>query len=77
MAPAWEQLGHATRDEENVKVSAVDCSEEAELCSYYGVNQFPTVLLFKNGGAEVKEYQGGRQVGHFKRFLQSEGMLEH
>jgi thioredoxin domain-containing protein 5 len=71
LAPAWDQLASEHKDA-GVTVGKVDCTTNAETCRKYDIRGYPTLILFKNGKAEQKKYNGGRDVGSMKSFLQSE-----
>ncbi len=47
LAPVIEEI--ANENEGKIKVGKVNVDEFAELASFYGVSNIPTVILFKNG----------------------------
>jgi len=60
LAPEWKKA--ATELEGKVKLGAVDCTQEANLCSeQYGVTGYPKILCFWKGSKDSPEdYSGAR-----------------
>merc|ERR1712170_147182 len=67
LAPIWEYLAAA---DPGANIGKVDCTEQKNLCSQYGVRGYPTVNFFNDGG-EPEKYSGARTVAAFKEFLAS------
>merc|ERR1712017_67027 len=67
LAPIWEDLAAA---DPGANIGKVDCTEQKNLCSQYGVRGYPTVNFFNDGG-EPEKYSGARTVAAFKEFLAS------
>jgi len=66
MKPAWDQLGGEFKDNANVVIADVDCTEEKALCSKYGVKGYPTVKYFQED--DGTDYKGGRDFATLKTF---------
>jgi len=53
--------------EEGIKIGAVNCVQEQNLCAKYGVKGYPTIKGFVNG--KGKSYNGPREKDDMIRFL--------
>jgi len=75
LAPTWEQLAQAFKDNDNVLIGHVDCTAgdnaHRELCDSNGVNGFPTLNIYKNG-EKVDEYNGKRDLAALEEFVESQ-----
>ncbi|KAK7463957.1 hypothetical protein BaRGS_00038039 [Batillaria attramentaria] len=72
LAPEYEKA--ATRLKSNdppVPLAKVDCTEEKDTCSQYGVSGYPTLKIFK-GGELKKDYDGPREADGIVRVMQKE-----
>merc|ERR1712037_1059373 len=70
LKPTWDDLASETKGDFNIGV--VDCTIEKELCGKHGVRGYPTILYFGEGESETgTKYQGQRDIGAFKSFLES------
>ncbi|EGC37803.1 hypothetical protein DICPUDRAFT_76580 [Dictyostelium purpureum] len=57
-----------------VKIAAINCDEEKELCGQYQIQGFPTLKFFatqKNGKKQPEDYQGGRTASAIVKFALS------
>ena len=63
MIPTWEELSR----KEEINVGKVDCTVHKSLATEYGIRGFPTIILFKENGEQVK-YSGARTVDAFTTF---------
>lgn len=74
LAPEWEKAAKNLKG--IVKVAAVNCDDDKDLCGSFGVQGFPTIKLFphtlkKQGKGVVKEpvdYQGQRTAASIANF---------
>jgi hypothetical protein len=55
-----------------VAVARVDCTTEADLCSKHDVSGYPTFKVFDatTGLTKGKDYQGGRDLPSFKKYIE-------
>jgi len=60
LAPEYEEAA-TTLKEKNIALAKVDCTEEADLCSKYGVEGYPTLKVFR-GPESVSSYSGARKA---------------
>jgi protein disulfide-isomerase A1 len=60
LAPEYEQAATSLK-EKNIKLAKVDCTEESELCSTYGVEGYPTLKVFR-GADNITPYAGQRKA---------------
>ncbi|KAJ3432711.1 protein disulfide-isomerase c17h9.14c-related [Anaeramoeba flamelloides] len=65
MAPAFEEA--AKKLDGKVKVGGVDCTENKDICSKFGVRGYPTIKFFYDG-KEFTKYSGDRSVDNFVEF---------
>mmetsp|Transcript_35413 Transcript_35413/g.67774 ORF Transcript_35413/g.67774 Transcript_35413/m.67774 type:complete len:426 (-) Transcript_35413:221-1498(-) len=70
LAPEWKKAAKELRG--IAKVAAVDCDEHKDLGSKYGVTGFPTIKVFKEGGAgEVSDYSEARSADAIVSFVKN------
>lgn len=73
LAPVYEKLGAAYRNEKDVVIAKIDADNAAnkELSSKYGVTGFPTLKFFPKGTAAktAEDYNGGRELDAFVKFI--------
>jgi len=67
LAPTWDQLGAAFKDDASVTIAKADCTVHKELCQKHGVRGYPTLLAFING--ESTKYEGGRDLTNLSDFV--------
>jgi protein disulfide-isomerase A1 len=60
LAPEYEEAA-TTLKEKNIPLAKVDCTEEADLCSKYGVEGYPTLKVFRGPDA-ISSYSGARKA---------------
>ena len=51
-------------------MAKVDCTENRELATKYGVRGFPTIKLFENG-EKKEDYNGARTAEAFTSFVEA------
>jgi len=67
LAPIWDKLGEAFEDNEKVVIAKMDMTvNELESVKVSG---FPTIKLFTAGGNKEVDYDGGRTLEEFIKFL--------
>ncbi|WP_411025052.1 thioredoxin domain-containing protein, partial [Salmonella sp. s54836] len=72
LAPIYEKLGTAYRNEDDVVIARVDADAHKSLGSLYGVSGFPTIKFFPKGNKEGVDYSSGRDLDSFIQFLNDE-----
>jgi len=70
LAPEYAQAAQQLKGE--IALAKVDCTDEQELCSQYGVRGFPTLKVFRNDGAEPAEYDQGRTADAIVKFMKKQ-----
>jgi protein disulfide-isomerase A1 len=60
LAPEYEEAA-TTLKEKNIALAKVDCTAEADLCSSFGVEGYPTLKVFR-GKENHTPYQGQRKA---------------
>lgn len=72
MKPAWDKLGDEYAASSTVLIADADCTDEAaqQLCQDFGISGYPTIKYFLDGDKEGSDYQGGRDFGSLKQFVE-------
>ncbi|KAL5996325.1 hypothetical protein ACLOJK_026401 [Asimina triloba] len=73
LAPEYEKLGASFKKAKSVLIGKVDCDDQKNLCSKYGVTGYPTIKWFPKGSLEPKKYEGGRTAEALVEFVNTEG----
>lgn len=74
LMPKWSRL--ELRCKENIdpklnfNVAKVDCTEDEDFCEHYGVDGYPTILLFSNGKV-MEEYHNEQSIGSLVEYALS------
>lgn len=69
MKPDWDKLADKYADNKNIVVADVDCTQEKDLCSKYGVKGYPTIKYFTTGTDAMGDaYEGGRDYAAMEKF---------
>ena len=68
LAPTWEELGAIFKSNPQVQIIKVDCTKNSETCKKYGVQGYPTLVLFENGEA-IAKHKGGRTLNELLDFI--------
>ncbi|XP_015751653.1 PREDICTED: protein disulfide isomerase-like 2-2 [Acropora digitifera] len=69
LAPTYDLVGKAFKNEPNCVVAKVDADSEKDLGERFGVTGFPTLKFFPKDNKEGEEYNGGREEQDFIDFL--------
>jgi len=69
LAPDYEKVANAFRNEKSVVVAKVDADAHKEVGSKYGVTGFPTIKFFPRTNKDGEDYGSGRDVDSFVTFL--------
>jgi len=64
LAPTWDEL----MKEHPGKVIKVDADKNGDIAKEYGVQGFPTIMVFK-GGKKVNDYDGPREKSSLQKFI--------
>eukprot|EP01059_Diplonema_ambulator_P009754 TRINITY_DN196_c0_g3_i2.p1 TRINITY_DN196_c0_g3~~TRINITY_DN196_c0_g3_i2.p1 ORF type:complete len:200 (+),score=85.21 TRINITY_DN196_c0_g3_i2:33-602(+) len=68
LAPDWEKLGDEV-NKDKVIVAKIDCTEESEVCSKYGVSGYPTLKYWTKDATKPEDYNGGRSLDDLQDFV--------
>lgn len=68
LAPIYEKVAQAFQLEKDCVVANLDATTAEDVAGKYGVQGYPTIKFFKPDG-EVVEYQGGRGLDDFVKYL--------
>lgn len=70
LAPEYESAANSLK-EQNIKLAAVDCTVEKEICEKHAIKGYPTLAVFR-AGAEVTKYQGPREAAAIVKFMKKQ-----
>jgi len=71
MKPDWDKLGSQFADSDAVTIVDVDCTAGGEAsCGKHGVRGYPTVKYKLADDKTLKDYQGAREYGPLKEFVE-------
>lgn len=70
LAPEFETAASSLKDQ-NIKLAAVDCTVEKEICEKHAIKGYPTLAVFRSG-AEVTKYQGPREAAAIVKFMKKQ-----
>lgn len=68
LAPIWDKLAEAFGNTGSVTIGKVDCTEQREICTKYGVRGYPTLLWFTDGEQVGEKYAGDRSLDALRTF---------
>ena len=69
LAPIYEKLASVFKLDEGVVIANVDADKHKDLGEKYGVTGFPTLKFFPKGNKAGEDYDGGRDLGDFTKFI--------
>lgn len=70
LAPEFESAASSLKSQ-NIKLAAIDCTIEKEICEKQGIKGYPTLAVFRSG-AEVTKYQGPREASAIVKFMKKQ-----
>ncbi|XP_065915542.1 uncharacterized protein [Dysidea avara] len=69
LAPAYEEVGKAFENVDDVLVAKVDADGQRDLGSRFGVKGFPTLKFFPKGSTDPEDYSGGRTADDIIKYI--------
>jgi len=72
LAPTWDKLGEVFKSEEGVVIGKVDADKHKDLGGKYGVQGFPTIVVFSKDNKEGVKYEGARELSDFVEYINKE-----
>jgi protein disulfide-isomerase A6 len=69
LAPDYEKVARALRNEKGVIVAKVNADEEKKLAERYGVTGYPTLKFFSKLKKDPEDYNGARDAEGMLKFL--------
>lgn len=73
LAPIYEQLGEAFKDDATVVIAKMDATENDVVSDKFTVRGFPTIYFVSGGDGAVHEYSGERTLEALKAFVEKTG----
>eukprot|EP00798_Chlamydomonas_sp_ICE-L_P003077 gene3077-13098_t len=65
LAPKFQELGTELKDNADVEIAFVDCTQHRDICQTAGVKGYPTIKIIHNS-EEYQAYRGPREVANLK-----------
>lgn len=72
--PIWNKFRDSCRGKK-INLIKVNCEDKGKFCKKFGIQGYPTVMLFDNG--TKKEYTGERSVEDLQKFITSETNVKY
>uniref|UniRef100_A0A0D9ZUV4 protein disulfide-isomerase n=1 Tax=Oryza glumipatula TaxID=40148 RepID=A0A0D9ZUV4_9ORYZ len=69
LAPIYEKLASVYKQDEGVVIANLDADKHTALAEKYGVSGFPTLKFFPKGNKAGEDYDGGRELDDFVKFI--------
>ena len=70
LAPTYEELSGSYSTSKGVNIAKVDGDAHKELATKYGISGFPTLKWFDGKSKEPEDYNGGRDLESFQKFIE-------
>ncbi|AQK69417.1 Protein disulfide-isomerase like 2-1 [Zea mays] len=69
LAPIYEKLASVFKQDDSVVIANLDADKHTDLAKKYGVSSFPTLKFFPKGNKAGEDYDGGRDLDDFVKFI--------
>ncbi|KAG8045388.1 hypothetical protein GUJ93_ZPchr0008g13153 [Zizania palustris] len=69
LAPIYEKLASAYKFDDGVVIANLDADKHKDLAEKYGVTGYPTLKFFPKGNKAGENYDGGRDLDDFVKFI--------
>ncbi|CCH45112.1 putative secreted protein [Wickerhamomyces ciferrii] len=69
LAPIYDELADVYKNTKDVQIVKIECDQNSATCKQFGIKGFPTLKFFKNGQDEPIDYNDGRDVESFTKFI--------
>jgi protein disulfide-isomerase A6 len=69
LAPVYEKLASVFKQDEGVVIANLDADKHSDLAEKYGVSGFPTLKFFPKRNKAGEDYDGGRDLDDFVKFI--------
>ncbi|XP_040575277.1 thioredoxin domain-containing protein 5 [Lepeophtheirus salmonis] len=70
LSPIWDELASEFKDNANVKIAKMDCTQAQDICQEQDVTGYPTLSFYRDG-QKVESYRGSRAISDLKDFVQT------
>ncbi|XP_053678795.1 thioredoxin domain-containing protein 5 homolog [Anopheles nili] len=68
LAPTWEELARSLEQEQDIRVSKIDCTQYRPICTDFEVKGYPTLLWIEDG-KKIEKYTGPRTHADLKQYV--------
>ncbi|XP_039127333.1 LOW QUALITY PROTEIN: protein disulfide-isomerase like 2-1-like [Dioscorea cayenensis subsp. rotundata] len=69
LAPTYEKVANVYKLDEGVVIANLDADKHKDLAEKYGVSGYPTLKFFPKNNKAGEDYDGGRDVDDFVKFI--------
>ncbi|XP_052137030.1 protein disulfide isomerase-like 2-2 [Oryza glaberrima] len=69
LAPIYEKLASVYKLDDGVVIANLDADKHKDLAKKYGVSGYPTLKFFPKGNKAGEDYDGGRELDDFVKFI--------
>jgi protein disulfide-isomerase A6 len=69
LAPIYEKLASVYKLDDGVVIANLDADKHKDLAEKYGVSGYPTLKFFPKGNKAGEDYDGGRELDDFVKFI--------
>lgn len=69
LAPTWQELESPYKGSKNLMLLSVDCKDQINVCSYYNIESYPTILYMAEG-EKIEKYNGTLNLESLENFIE-------
>ncbi|XP_008678607.1 protein disulfide isomerase-like 2-1 [Zea mays] len=69
LAPIYEKLASVFKQDDGIVIANLDADKHTDLAEKYGVSGFPTLKFYPKGNKAGEDYDGGRDLDDFVKFI--------
>lgn len=69
LAPVWAELQSSLKDIQDLTLFTVNCKEQKNVCNFFNIESYPTLLNIDNGSS-VEKYKGDRTLKDLQDYVE-------
>ncbi|CDR47690.1 CYFA0S36e00452g1_1 [Cyberlindnera fabianii] len=69
LSPIYDELADVYANTPDVQIVKIECDENRDICSQFGIKGFPTLKLFKKDMSNPVDFDGTRDLDGFIKFI--------